>query len=92
MLDNVEVAIKTANSAVETIGDNVDPAMETAEDIIEVATVVCIVGSITSTTILPPAAAILPYCSAIGILDGGNATTKMIKQRKKAWNAMSHVF
>ena len=76
--------------------DNLGGAVEAVGDVIEVITVggtiICIAGSIASTTVLPPAAAILPYCSAIGILDGGNAATKVIKKPKTAWNVLKYVF
>ena len=86
------------NNAGETM-NSVGEALETAEDIIEIVTIggtaICIVGSIASTSFFPPAAAILPYCSAIGIIDSGNAVTKVIKkpkQAKQAWNLFSHAF
>ena len=89
------------NSAEEFVDVFVD-IMDKAEDIITIVTVggtaVCVVGSVASTSIFPPAAAILPYCSAIGILDSSNAVTKVIKkpqqakQAKQVWNIFSHAF
>ena len=81
---------QVANSA-NQIGDVINQAGEIIEVVTLTGTVICVVGSVASTTVLPPAAAILPYCSAIGILDGGNAATKMINKPKKAWNVLSHV-
>ena len=84
--------LNNVGGTVETLGNT----METIGDIIEVVTIggtaICIVGSVASTTVFPPAAAILPYCSAIGILDGGSTATKVIKKQKTAWNVLSHVF
>ena len=89
------------NSAEEFVDVFVD-IMDKAEDIITIVTIggtaVCVVGSVASTSIFPPAAAILPYCSAIGILDSSNAVTKVIKkpqqakQAKQVWNIFSHAF
>ena len=89
------------NSAEEFVDVFVD-IMDKAEDIITIVTIggtaVCVVGSVASTSIFPPAAAILPYCSAIGILDSSNAVTKVIKkpeqakQAKQVWDIFSHAF
>jgi len=82
----------TTKEVVNTVGD----AMEIAEDIVEVVTIggtaICMVSSIASTTILPPAAALLPYCSAIGILDSGHAVTKVINKPKKVLHVLGHAF
>ena len=79
--------------------ENVGDAVETVEDIIKIVSVggtaICVIGGVASTSIFPPAAAILPYCSAIGIVDTGNAVTKAIKkpeQARRAWNILSHAF
>ncbi|MEM8828170.1 MAG: hypothetical protein AAGE96_02300 [Cyanobacteria bacterium P01_G01_bin.19] len=89
---NTKELLNNIGAAAETLGNT----METVEDIIEVVTIggtaICIVGSVASTTVFPPAATILPYCSAVGILDGGSTVTKVIKKPKRAWNVLSHVF
>ena len=83
------------NTTKEVVG-TVEDTMETVGNIVEIVTVggtiICITGSIASTTVLPPAAALLPYCSAIGILDSGHAVTKVVKKPTKALSILSHAF
>ena len=82
----------TTKEIVDTLGD----VMETVGDIVEIVTIggtaICIASSIVSTTVLPPAAALLPYCSAIGIVDSGHAVTKVIKKPKKALRILKYAF
>ena len=89
--DTREMLVNAGN-AVDQIENVIDQVGEIIEVVTLTGTVVCIVGSVASTTVLPPAAALLPYCSAIGILDGGNAATKVIRKPKRAWNVLNHVF
>ena len=96
--DIYDATQEMVNSAGEVVDTFVD-VMDKAEDIITIVTVggtaICVIGSIASTTVFPPAAAILPYCSAIGIIDSGQAVTKAVKkpkQARRAWNILNHAF
>lgn len=93
--------IHRANDIVDTVEelvDSVDRVAEKAgvvankvENVIEIVTVsgtaICIVSSVASTTVLPSAAVILPYCSAVGILDSGNALA-VAQNKRTIWNVL----
>ena len=94
-LPSIQLTAQEIVNSVEGLVETVEGVVEIAGDVFEIVTIggttICLVSGIASTSVFPPAAAILPYCSAIGIIDSGNAVTKMVKkpkQAKQAWNKL----
>ncbi len=79
--NQVSSSYSNKKEIVNTVEDIIHTVSDATEIVIGGGTIICVAGSLASSTIFPPAAALLPYCPAIGVA-GGVEVVKTIKPAK----------